>query len=122
MIYFAGMSAEKRDAQRVPILGELAGEVMVFEPMLVKEVSSGGATIETRFPLHLNSLHDLRLMLGERSIVIKGRVVHSRISEVDQDIVTYRTGMEFVEPSERVAAAITEYLAMVKANRAPTSP
>ena len=119
---FAAMSAEKRDAERVPVLGELAGEVMVFEPMLVKEVSSGGATIETRFPLHLNSLHDLRLMLGELSIVVKGRVVHSRISDVDQDIVTYTTGMEFVEPSERVAAAITRYLETVKTNRAPTSP
>ena len=111
------MSAEKRDRERVPILGELLGEVMVFEPMLVKEVSIGGATVETRFPLHLNSLHDLRLTLGDRSIVIKGRVVHSRISDVDQDIVTYRTGMEFVEPSERVTAAIREFLETVKSNR-----
>jgi len=111
------MSAEKRDRERVPILGELLGEVMVFEPMLVKEVSIGGATVETRFPLHLNSLHDLRLTLGDRSIVIKGRVVHSRISDVDQDIVTYRTGVEFVEPSERVTAAIREFLETVKSNR-----
>lgn len=111
------MSGEKRDRERVPILGELLGEVMVFEPMLVKEVSIGGATVETRFPLHLNSLHDLRLTLGDRSIVVKGRVVHSRISDVDQDIVTYRTGMEFVEPSDRVTAAIVEFLETVKANR-----
>lgn len=111
------MTAEKREKERVPILGELLGEVMVFEPMLVKEVSVGGATVETRFPLHLNSLHDLRLTLGSRSIVIKGRVVHSRISDVDQDIVTYRTGMEFVEPSDRVLAAIAEFLEAVKANR-----
>jgi hypothetical protein len=111
------MSSEKRDRERVPILGELLGEVMVFEPMLVKEVSIGGATVETRFPLHLNSLHDLRLTLGDRSIVVKGRVVHSRISDVDQDIVTYRTGMEFVEPSERVTAAIAAFLEAVKANR-----
>ena len=111
------MSAEKRDRERVPILGELLGEVMVFEPMLIKEVSIGGATVETRFPLHLNSLHDLRLTLGSRSIVVKGRVVHSRISDVDQDIVTYRTGVEFVEPSDRVAAAIAEFLETVKTNR-----
>lgn len=111
------MSREKRDTERVLILGELLGEVMVFEPMIVKEVSVGGATVETRFPLHLNSLHDLRLSLGERSIVVKGRVVHSRISDVDQDIVTYRTGVEFVEASERVVNAITEFLDRVKANR-----
>ena len=111
------MSAEKRDAERVPILGELQGEIMVFEPMLVKEVSRGGATLETRFPLHLNSLHDLRLTLGTRSVIVKGRVVHSRISDVDQDIVTYRSGVEFVEMSDRVTAAIAEFLDTVRAGR-----
>ena len=109
--------SDKRDAERVPILGELQGEMMVFQPMLVKEISLGGATVETRYPLHLNSLHDLRLMLGATSVILKGRVVHSRISDVDQDIVTYRTGMEFVEPSERVMAAIGEFLNAVKADR-----
>ena len=111
------MTQEKRDAERVSILGELQGEIMVFEPMLVKEISRGGATVETRFPLHLNSLHDLRLILGTRSIIVKGRVVHSRISDVDQDIVTYRTGMEFVEVSDRIDAAISEFLETVKVNR-----
>src|SRR5688500_1340893 len=111
------MHDDKRDAERIPILGELQGEIMVFEAMLIKEISLGGATVETRFPLHLNSLHDLRLALGDRSITVKGRVVHSRISDVDQDIVTYRTGVEFVEPSERVTAAIREFLETVKSNR-----
>ena len=40
--------ANKRDAERIPILGELHGEVMVFQPMLVRDVSSGGVTVETR--------------------------------------------------------------------------
>ncbi|HXH25090.1 MAG TPA: PilZ domain-containing protein [Vicinamibacterales bacterium] len=114
------MHEEKRDAERIPILGQLQGEIMVFEPMAIKEISRSGATIETRFPLHLNSLHDVRLTLGDRSVVVKGRVVHSRISDVDQDIVTYRTGMEFVEPSERVVGAIEQFLEMVKANRSLT--
>lgn len=111
------MGQDKRDAERVSILGELAGDVMVYEPMLIKEVSVTGATVETRFPLHLNSLHDLRLTLGSRSIVVKGRVVHSQISDVDSDIVTYRTGVEFVEASDRVTNAIAEFLEMVKASR-----
>jgi hypothetical protein len=111
------MQDEKRDAERVPILGELQGEMMVFQPMLVKDISLGGATVETRFPLHLNSLHDLRLSLGSKSIVVKGRVVHSRISDVDQDIVTYRSGMEFVEPSERVTSVVADYLDSVKIDR-----
>lgn len=108
---------DKRGGERVPILGDLPGEIMVFQPMVIKEISPGGATLETRAPLHLNSLHDLRLTLGETSIVVKGRVVHSRISDVDQDVVTYRSGVEFVEPSDRVRAVIDAFLAGVKADR-----
>lgn len=111
------MRDEQRDGERVPVLGELPGEVMVFAPMIIREIGTGGASVDTSFPLHLNSLHDLRLALGSTSIVIKGRVVHSRISDVDQDLVTYRTGLEFVEPSERVLAALTTYLESVKSNR-----
>src|SRR3970040_2720513 len=112
------MQSEKRDPERVPSLGELQGEMMVFQPMLVKDISRGGATVETRFPLHLNSLHDLRLTLGDKSVVVKGRVVHSRISDVDQDIVTYRPGLEFVDMSDRVTAASAELLDPVKVKRA----
>lgn len=108
---------DKRDRERVPVLGELQGEMMVFQSMLIKEVGVGGATVETRFPLQLNSLHELRLILGNTSVILKGRVVHSRISDVDQDIVTYTTGMEFIEPSERVVAAITGFLDSVKTDR-----
>ena len=99
------------------MLGELRGEVMVFQPMLIREVSTGGVTVETRFPLQIDSLHDLRLTLGNRSIVLKGRVVHSRISDVDQDAVLYRTGLEFIEASKPALDAIHDFLETVKTNR-----
>jgi hypothetical protein len=108
---------DKRDAERVAILGELQGEMMVFQPMQIKEISVSGVTVETRFPLHIDSLHDIRLLLGETPVILKGRVIHSRISDVDQDIVTYRTGLEFIEPSEHAIGAVAEYLETVKSNR-----
>lgn len=111
------MSDEKRDRERLEILGELRGEVMVFEPMAIKEISRGGAQIEMSFPLHLNSLHDLRLSLGDRFVVVKGRVVHCRISDVDQEQVIYRAGIEFTEPPDRVAAVIAEFIDAIKAGR-----
>jgi hypothetical protein len=109
--------SNKRDGQRVSMLGDLAGEIMVLEPMTVKELSRGGATVETRFALQLNSLHDLRLTLGDRSVIVKGRVVHCRICEMEQDLVTYRSGMEFVEPSDRVMNVISDYLDSVQSDR-----
>ena len=108
---------EKRDVDRVEILGELHGEVMIFQPLSIKEISHGGCLVETAFPLHLNSLHDIRLTLGDRSVVLKGRVVHCSISDVDQEIVHYRSGLEFVEPSERVLEAIVHFIDTIKAGR-----
>jgi hypothetical protein len=108
------MSEEMRDSARVAV-ARLEGEVMVFQPMVVKEVSLRGALVETRFALNLNSLHDLRLELGERSVVVKGRVVHSQIADLDGEALLYWTGLEFVEPSEHVSAAIEEFLMSVRA-------
>lgn len=99
------------------MLGELHGEVMVFQPMLVRDISRGGVTVETRFPIQIDSLHDVRLTLADKSVIVKGRVVHSHITDVDQDNVVYRTGLEFVEPSRPVAGAIGEFIEAVKAHR-----
>ena len=103
-----------RKSERVPILGDLHGEIMVFEPLQVKELAPHGATIETAFPLPLNSLHDLRLTLGTGAVVVKARVVHSHVGEMGEDTVRYRSGVEFVEPPAYVGAAITEFLETLK--------
>ena len=107
----------KRGSDRIEILGDLHGEVMVFQPMTIREISRGGAQIETSFPLHLNSLHEFRLTLGEFSVVVKGRVAHSRISDIDQEIVLYRSGIEFVEPAPAVAAIIAQFVETIKNQR-----
>ena len=112
-----GSSDEKRDTERFKILGQLQGEVMVFQPMVVREVSLSGAQIESAFPLQLNSLHDFRLTLGPRSIVLKGRVVHCSISDVDQEVVVYRSGVEFIEVSDRTMTVITEFLEALRGGR-----
>ena len=104
----------KRDSQRIELLGTLRGEVMVFQHTAVHQISKGGMQVETSFPLQLDSLHDFRLTLGDRSIVVKGRVAHSRVSEFDQEGVTYRTGIEFIEPSKPVAKVISEFVDELK--------
>ena len=110
-------TGEKRDGERINILGELHGEVMVFQPTAVKEISRRGVQIETNFPLQLDSLHEFRFTLGDRSIVMKGRVAHCSISDVDQDIVVYRSGVEFIEPSDRVSSVIADFIDAVVSGR-----
>ncbi len=111
------MVDHKRDSERMEILGALHGEVMVFQPMAIREISLGGAQVETTFSLQVDSLHDLRLTLGDASIVVKGRVAHSQISDVDQDRVTYRSGIEFISPPDRVVSAISEFVDLLKQER-----
>ena len=108
-------------AQRVPILGEAHGEVTVLQPVIIKEISRTGANVQTAFPLHLNSLHDFRLMLGERPVIVKGRVVHCSIADVEQEGVLYRSGIEFVEPSERADIAISAFISDLVDQRNKTS-
>src|SRR5205814_4266386 len=112
-----GSIDDKRDTERIEILGELNGEVMVFQPMTIKEISHGGAQVETAFPLHLDSLHDFRLTLGDRSIVLKARVAHCSISDVEQEGVLYRSGIEFIESNERVFAVIADFIEAIKTGR-----
>ena len=108
---------DTRDGERIQILGELHGEVMVFQPTAIKELSCAGAQVETGFPLHLDSLHDFRLALGDRSVVVKGRVVHCCITDVEQELVLYRSGIEFIEMSEPVSGVVADFIEAVQRGR-----
>jgi PilZ domain-containing protein len=108
---------ERRSGQRMEILGELRGEVMVYQPMSIRELSYSGAQVETSFPLQIDSLHDVRLDLGDASVIVKGRVVHCGIVDMDREYVAYRTGLEFVNPSSGVRDLVARFIDAMKASR-----
>jgi hypothetical protein len=101
---------DKRSSERVPVPGEIHGEVTVYQPMIILDISGSGAQIETEFPLHLGSLHDFRLSLDARTIVVKGRIVHCQIGDLREGSAFYRTGIEFVEPSDHAVTAIRDFV------------
>jgi c-di-GMP-binding flagellar brake protein YcgR len=108
----------KRDNERVAVPAPLYGEVKVYQPMTILDISRGGAQIVTPFALQLDSLHDFRISLGERSVVVKGRIAHCHIGELTEGVVLYRTGVEFIEISEHVALAVQSFVEALKAQRA----
>ena len=117
----ARMPGNKRDRERVPLEGHVRGEVMVFQPMTILDISVAGAQIETAFALQLESLHDFRLSLGDRSVVVKGRVAHCHIGELTDEAAYYKTGIEFVNLSDHARNAIDDFvLAMKYAQSSPT--
>jgi hypothetical protein len=113
------MAGEKRDRERVPLEGQVKGEVMVFQPMTILDISLGGAQIETGFALQLDSLHDFRLTLGDRSVVVKGRIAHCHIGELTEVAALYRTGVEFVTMSEHARNAIADFVSATRSVRTP---
>jgi hypothetical protein len=117
----AKMAGEKRDLERIPLEGEVRGEVMVFQPMTILDISLGGAQIETAFALQLDSLHDFRLSLNDRSIVVKGRIAHCHIGELTDVAALYRTGVEFIALSDHARLAIEEFLSATRYVRTPPS-
>lgn len=111
------MADNRRDDERVQILGDLPGNATVRQAIVIKELSRTGAQIEAAFPLQLNALHEFRLALGSQSVVVKGRVAHCRIHDVDSDAVIYRAGVEFIDVPAWVAKALAEFLDAVKTGR-----
>ncbi len=111
------MADGRRHSERIQILGDLPGAATVHQSILVKELSSGGALVQTTFPLVLNAIHEFRLALGSLTVVVKGRVVHCRIEEVDADGLVYRAGVEFVDMPDWVVTALADFLTAVKDGR-----
>ena len=51
------------------------------------------------------------------AVVLKGRVAHCSISDVEQEVVHYRSGVEFIDPPERIRGVIVEFIGAIKAGR-----
>ena len=114
------MANENNRDVRVSVPSPLHGEVKVFQPMTILDVSHGGAQIETPFALQLDSLHDFRISLGDLSIVVKGRIAYCHIGELKEGTILYRTGVEFIENSDHAQAALDHFVEALKvAHRAP---
>ena len=108
---------ERREEERVPVLGALDGEVMVFLPMAITEIARGGVQVETPFAFQIDSIHELRLALGNQPVVVKGRVTHCSIVDVAQEFVRYRSGLEFVDLPARLAEVIATFVEATKEGR-----
>lgn len=108
-----------RAHERLDLPDPASGEVKIYHSMAIRQLSGGGALIEIGVPLQLNSLHDFRLALGDRSVVVKARVVHSHISTVASSGVSYHTGIEFVDLSEPVSKVLELFIDTLKRQRTP---
>ena len=112
------MTENKRAVDRTPVTSEIVGNVTVFQPMTILNLSEAGIQIETPYKLQNDSLHDFRLSLGERSVVVKGRIVYCQVGELHEGSVIYRSGVEFVTVPSHALTAVREFVA---AHNSPTA-
>lgn len=102
----AESGSERRKDVRVDLLAELQGHLVTLdERVSVTQVSLGGMTVETSAPLSPRIDHDFRVVFGAVSVILHGRVVHSRV-RVQRDEVTYIAGVQFLDPSPDAIAAL----------------
>lgn len=104
------MSTERRRSIRVDVDDDLTGGIAVVEPMRVAQISMTGAQIDTTAPLGVGTLHDIRLTLDGRAVVVKGRAVHSTVRQIYREQVFYRTGIEFVDLSGSATQTVADFV------------
>lgn len=101
---------DRRRVPRVDLLADLEGHLVTLdERVQVKQISPAGMTVETSAPLSPRVNHEFRLVIGERSVLVCARVIHSRV-KVHHDTVSYLAGVEFVDPAPEAIAVVRELI------------
>jgi len=88
---------DSRTSPRIVIPPQATGEVTLYQPMSILDLSIAGAQMETSVPLLNDSIHDFRLTLESRSVIVKGRVAYCQVGALRNAVVINRCGVEFVD-------------------------
>jgi hypothetical protein len=111
---FKDRLGDRRSELRFEIIGQLWGSLEVTEQLPLRNVGRGGALVESRQPLSADTVHAVRLMLGDQPSEVQARVRH--VTPVKEDVGDrYLIGLEFVNPGvgtldqiDRIVAAAVE--------------
>jgi hypothetical protein len=96
------------------MVGRLHGQAVSLDvPIRVREMSLGGMSIETAFPIPIDAVQEFALELGDGSqAVLVGRVKYSRLLEplepADSEAAVYLSGIEFVDEDPDTLQASVE--------------
>ncbi len=104
--------AERRGEARHSVVGELHGEVEALGvPLVLRDFSLGGCSVETHQPLEIGAVHFVRLDVYDSiSVTLQARVAHSRRSRGQDRPTFYITGLQFIDPDRRQISELLELL------------
>jgi PilZ domain len=94
-----GRGAERRQAPRIEILGQLDGVLTTVDtPVRVLDVSAGGFGVETAQALTAGDIHECRFELRSGvSVILLARVMHCRPKKGPRATMRYLAGFQFLE-------------------------
>ena len=107
---------ERRRAPRVEVIGRLQGHVVALDlPVIVREISLGGMSLETPFAFPVGDLQHFVLTLGDGSTMsLAGRVAYCRSVSGAEDAPAFRTGIQFEDDAPEEPAAVGDLLERLK--------
>ncbi len=109
---FTGPGPERRRGHRVEVLGQLHGRVVALKvPILVRDLSSGGFSIEAPLAFPRHAIHTFRFTTAEgREVMVDAESVRCvRASRPDEDSM-FVTGFEFVSDGDTNSRQIDSLL------------
>ena len=92
---------ERRRAPRVDLVGQLRGELVSVElPIVVREISLGGMSIETSQAFDIDTRHSFVLTLGDGAgVFVIGRVAYCRRVDGPEGAL-FISGIQFLDDDE----------------------
>jgi hypothetical protein len=113
----ASTSSDRRRALRLEVLNRLyARAVEQDRPVVVREISLGGFSIEAPVSFPIGSEHKFEFGLdGAPPVTLTGRTAHCRRLPGAADVATYIVGFAFVDQTDVAAAAVEELFDQVAA-------
>ena len=110
--------ADRRVGTRFEIVGELWGSVHALEPLLVCNLSLGGALVESLAPLPVGSVQPVRMSRGAETAEVRATVRHLSPIHLQGGGSRYRVGLEFVDVDEQAAGWIGGFIEEHRASEA----
>ena len=100
-------SSDRRVQPRIDIVGALWGQLALSEPAAIRNVSVGGALVDSPVVCALNAAQTVCVMVDGQPVIVEARVCH--VEPIHNGPATrYAVGLEFVSPPLSVLNSIEQ--------------
>ena len=98
---------DRRRSPRLELLNRIHGHITSLDtPVVVREISLGGMSLQTVSVLPVGSMHEFRLTLGDGStVLLRGRVLRSTRAGTGESTF-YISGIQFVDDEAADGASV----------------